>query len=127
MGQFDGAQYAIGNLKWLKSLGSSIDLSLSQAADEMLAQGNIVVYMAKGKEVVGVVSIADKLRETSKAAIAQLTKMGITVHMLTGDQEKTAASIAGEVGITNFQSGLLPQDKGEYIKNYRKKGTKWAW
>jgi Cu2+-exporting ATPase len=122
MGQFDGAQYAIGNLKWLKSLGTTIDLGLSQTADEMLAQGNIVVYMAKGKEVVGVVSIADKLRETSKAAIAQLNQMGITVHMLTGDQEKTAASIARKVGITNFRSGLLPQDKGEYIKKLQAEG-----
>lgn len=122
MGQFDGAQYAIGNLKWLKSLGTTIDLGLSQTADEMLEQGNIVVYMAKEKEVVGIVSIADKLRETSKAAIAQLTKMGITVHMLTGDQEKTAASIARKVGITNFRSGLLPQDKGEYIKKLQAEG-----
>lgn len=121
-GEYEGEHYAIGNLKWLKSLGKNIDLSLSQAADEMLDQGNIVVFMAKGEEVVGIVSIADKLRETSKAAIAQLNKMGIAVHMLTGDQEKTAANIARKVGITNFQSGLLPQDKGEYIKKLQQEG-----
>lgn len=124
MAEYKGEQYAIGNIKWLKTLGITIEQHLSQSADELLEQGNIVVYMSKGEEVVGIVSIADKLRATSKAAIAQLNKMGIAVHMLTGDQEKTASNIAKKVGITHFRSGLLPQDKGQYIKNCRKPDTR---
>ncbi|AEL25118.1 heavy metal translocating P-type ATPase [Cyclobacterium marinum] len=124
MAEYKGEQYAIGNIKWLKTLGITIEQHLSQSADELLEQGNIVVYMSKGEEVVGIVSIADKLRATSKAAIAQLNKMGIAVHMLTGDQEKTASNIAKKVGITHFRSGLLPQDKGQYIKKLQKAGHK---
>ncbi|MBI0401413.1 heavy metal translocating P-type ATPase [Cyclobacterium marinum] len=124
MAEYKGEQYAIGNIKWLKTLGITIEQHLSQSADELLEQGNIVVYMSKGEEVVGIISIADKLRATSKAAIAQLNKMGIAVHMLTGDQEKTASNIAKKVGITHFRSGLLPQDKGQYIKKLQKAGHK---
>ena len=124
MAEYKGEQYAIGNIKWLKTLGITIEQHLSQSADELLEQGNIVVHMSKGEEVVGIVSIADRLRATSKAAIAQLNKMGIAVHMLTGDQEKTASNIAKKVGITHFRSGLLPQDKGQYIKKLQKAGHK---
>ncbi|MBR9777083.1 MAG: copper-translocating P-type ATPase [Cytophagales bacterium] len=124
MAEYKGEQYAIGNIKWLKTLGITIEQHLSQSSDELLEQGNIVVHMSKGEEVVGIVSIADRLRATSKAAIAQLNKMGIAVHMLTGDQEKTASNIAKKVGITHFRSGLLPQDKGQYIKKLQKAGHK---
>ncbi|EPR67220.1 heavy metal translocating P-type ATPase [Cyclobacterium qasimii] len=125
-GKYDGKQYFIGNLKWLRSMDIVIDETLSQAADKMLNIGDIVVYLAEEKQLVGIIGIADKIRETSKTAIAKLQKMGISVHMLTGDQEKTAAAIAEKVGITHFQSGMLPQDKGEYIKKLQQKGHKVA-
>jgi Cu2+-exporting ATPase len=121
-GSYEEKEYAVGNLKWLQSKGIIIDEALSAAAENMLDKGDIVVYMAEEKHIVGVVALADKVRETSKAAIRKLNKMGITVHMLTGDQQKTAAAVAGQVGITHFQSGLLPQDKGEYIKKLQQKG-----
>jgi Cu2+-exporting ATPase len=122
VGKYEEKEYAIGNLKWLHSKGITIHEALSIAAEKMLDNGDIVVYMAEEKHIVGVVAIADKVRETSKAAIGKLNKMGITVHMLTGDQQKTAAAVAGQIGIRHFQSGLLPQDKGEYIKKLQEKG-----
>jgi Cu2+-exporting ATPase len=126
VGSYEGKEYAIGSLKWLQSKGIIIDEALSLTAENMLDNGDIVVYMAEEKHIVGVVSIADKVRETSKAAIGKFNKMGITVHMLTGDQQKTAAAVAGQVGISHFQSALLPQDKGEYIKKLQQKGHKVA-
>jgi len=126
MGKYNGKQYYVGNLKWLRSMDTIIDETLTQAADKMLDNGDIVVFLAEEKQLVGIIGIADKVRETSKAAIAKLQKMGISVHMLTGDQEKTAAVIAEKVGITHFQSGMLPQDKGAYIKDLQQKGHKVA-
>jgi Cu2+-exporting ATPase len=126
VGSYEGKEYAIGSLKWLQSKGIIIDEALSITAENMLDNGDIVVYMAEAKNIVGVVAIADKVRKTSKAAVGKLIKMGITVHMLTGDQQKTAAAVAGQVGISHFQSGLLPQDKGEYIKKLQQKGHKVA-
>lgn len=126
LGKYADKTYYIGNLKWLESLGINIDKTLAQTAEEMLNNGDIVIYLGEDNQLVGVVSIADKVRETSKVAISKLRKMGIEVHMLTGDQKKTAASIAKKVGIDHFQSGMLPQDKGEYIKKLQQKGHKVA-
>ena len=126
LGKYADKTYYIGNLKWLESLGINIDKTLAQTAEEMLNNGDIVIYLGEDNQLVGVVSIADKVRETSKVAISKLRKMGIEVHMLTGDQKKTAASIAKKVGIDHFQSGMLPQDKGEYIKKLQQKGHRVA-
>ena len=126
LGKYADKTYYIGNLKWLESLGINIDKTLAQTAEEMLNNGDIVIYLGEDNQLVGVVSIADKVRETSKVAISKLRKMGIEVHMLTGDQKKTAASIAEKVGIDHFQSGMLPQDKGEYIKKLQQKGHRVA-
>ena len=126
LGKYADKTYYIGNLKWLESLGINIDKTLAQTAENILDNGDIVIYLAEDNQLVGVVSIADKVRETSKVAISKLRKMGIEVHMLTGDQKKTAASIAEKVGIDHFQSGMLPQDKGEYIKKLQQKGHRVA-
>lgn len=126
LGKYADKTYYIGNLKWLESLGINIDKTLAQTAENILDNGDIVIYLAEDNQLVGVVSIADKVRETSKVAISKLRKMGIEVHMLTGDQKKTAASIAKKVGIDHFQSGMLPQDKGEYIKKLQQKGHRVA-
>ncbi|WP_410266069.1 heavy metal translocating P-type ATPase [Cyclobacterium sp.] len=118
----EGITYRIGTLKWLKSEGIMVQESFIQAGEKMLENGDIVVYMAEEKTLVGMVGIADQVREDSREAIASIQKMGIAVHMLTGDQEKTAAAVAAAVGIKKFQSGMLPQDKGKYIQALKKQG-----
>nr|WP_163378476.1 heavy metal translocating P-type ATPase [Cyclobacterium sp. SYSU L10401] len=118
----EGITYRIGTLKWLKSEGIMVQESFIQAGEKMLENGDIVVYMAEEKILVGMVGIADQVREDSREAIASIQKMGIAVHMLTGDQEKTAAAVAAAVGIKKFQSGMLPQDKGKYIQALKKQG-----
>jgi len=118
----EGITYRIGTLKWLKSEGLMVQESFIQAGEKMLENGDIVVYMAEEKTLVGMVGISDQVREDSREAVASIQKMGIAVHMLTGDQEKTAAAVAAEVGIKKFQSGMLPQDKGKYIQALKKQG-----
>ncbi|WP_073090636.1 heavy metal translocating P-type ATPase [Cyclobacterium lianum] len=119
---FQGKTYRIGTLKWLQSEGITAGSSLIQAGEKLLEEGNIVVFMAEEETLAGLVCIADQLRETSPKAIAAIQKMGIAVHMLTGDQEKTAATVAKAVGIEKFRSGMLPSDKGKYIVDLKKQG-----
>ncbi|MBD3630704.1 heavy metal translocating P-type ATPase [Cyclobacterium sp.] len=118
----EGKIYRIGTLKWLTSEGIANDKPLIQAGEQMLEMGDIVVYMAVDNNLVGIVAIADQIKEESKKAIAAIQKMGITVHMLTGDQEKTAAAVASAVGIKKFKSGMLPEDKGKYIQELKSQG-----
>lgn len=123
---YEGKTYRIGTRKWLVSLNVAMEDDLIQSGEKALEEGSILVYLAVGTSLVGWIAISDQIREDSAEAVAALEKMGITVHMLTGDQEKTAAAVAQAVGIRHFQSGMLPQDKGNYIRELQKKGHKVA-
>jgi Cu+-exporting ATPase len=78
--------------------------------------GKSIVAVALGDAVIGLVGVADPLRETSRAAVARLTRMGVEVVMLTGDNHATAQAIAAESGVTRFEAGVLPGDKARAIK-----------
>ena len=125
-GKSENNEYRIGNLKWLEEEGVEVGLEIKEKSKEYLQQGAVVVFAAKEKQMLGVFKIADPIKERSKEAIRQIKNMGIDVHMLTGDQQMTAAWIAKEVGIDSFESEMLPQDKAAYIQNLQAKGKKVA-
>lgn len=122
-GRFKTETYYIGKLNWLQRLGLTVDSDLLEAGDNLLDQGNIVVYLANDKGLIGVVAIADQIKPGSKEAIAELHRVGISVHMLTGDQEKTALHVANMVGIKHVKSGVLPSDKADYVKQLKSSGN----
>lgn len=121
-GQFENQTYYVGKLNWIQGLGLHADSELIQEGDNLLDQGSIVVYLADEMGLLGLVAIADQIKAGSKEAINELQKMGITVHMLTGDQEKTALHIAKSVGIKHVKSGVLPSDKARYIQELKSSG-----
>ena len=69
-----------------------------------------------------ILAIADKIKETSKIAIATLQEMDIDVYMLTGDNNKTASAVAQQVGIANFQGEVMPSDKATFVKKLQSDG-----
>ncbi len=77
------------------------------------AKAQIVV--ALGDDIVGMITVADPLRESSKAAVARLQALGVEVVMLTGDNAVTAAEIARQAGVTRFEAGVLPADKATHV------------
>jgi Cu2+-exporting ATPase len=122
MARFEGKSYRIGTLRWLTTCGVDTAGKLIASGENALEQGNILVYMAVDHRLAGWVAISDQIRKDSKAAISTLRQMGIAVHMLTGDQEKTATAVATAVGIQHVKSGMLPQDKGAYLQQLQQKG-----
>ncbi len=78
---------------------------------ELSAQGKTVIAVADDKKLLGVIAIADRVRETSKRAVEKCQSMNIDVVMLTGDNEPTAKTIAAQVGIKHFYANVMPQDK----------------
>ncbi|AWW31059.1 heavy metal translocating P-type ATPase [Echinicola strongylocentroti] len=111
-----GIAYAIGKKSWLLQNGYKPDPTLTEAEENGLANGEIVIHMAKGDKLIAVIRITDQLKPGSEAAVSELQEMGLDVHMLTGDQEKTAAIIAKSVHIKHYKAGLLPSEKADYIR-----------
>lgn len=111
----------LGNERLMREQG--IDVSKGRAVAEAFAQqAKTPVFLASQQEVLAVIAIADKVKETSRQAIQALQAMGLEVVMLTGDNEKTAQAIAKEVGIEQVVSQVLPDDKANQVKFLQEQG-----
>ena len=86
--------------------------------------GKSLVAVAVGDEAVGLVAVADPLRDSSRAAVARLKKLGVEVVMLTGDNAATAAAIAKEAGVTRFEAEVLPGDKARAVEKLKAGGQR---
>lgn len=115
-GIYNGKTYYVGNLKLMESHALMLDQNLSGQAKELQSDANTVVYFADGQRVLAVIAIADQIKETSAVAISQLQALGIEVHMLTGDNWETAASVAKQVGLTQYKAEVMPSDKAEFVR-----------
>jgi len=93
-----------------------------QTANDLQEQAKTVLFLGGNKRIQAIIAIADQIKPSSKAAIEKLKHSGIEIHMLTGDNEHTAKSIARQTGINNYKAGVLPEDKALYIQNLQQKG-----
>ncbi len=118
----NGSQYYIGNHKLMLEKNIQIDASLMQTAESLEEQAKTVIFFGNEKDVMAILAIADKIKETSKIAIATLQEMDIDIYMLTGDNNKTASAVAQQVGITNFQGEVMPSDKAAFVKKLQSDG-----
>lgn len=104
---------------------TEIKANLSSFKDKISAlenEGKTTVILSEGKNVIGIIAIADEIKEDSPEAIRRLRKIGLEVYMITGDNERTAKAIAKKVGIDHFFAEVLPEDKANYIKKLQQKG-----
>jgi P-type Cu2+ transporter len=115
-GTYDGARYVVGNRKLLEELNVGITPEMSATSSRLQEQAKTVFYFADERTVLAVIGVADKIKETSRAAIAELQKRSIDVYMLTGDNEETAKAVAAQVGVSSYRSEVLPSDKAEFVK-----------
>lgn len=122
-GEVAGKKYLAGNLEYM--LEEKIDLRGFKAkAEELAGQGKTSMYFANEREVMGIISVKDLPKKSSRSAIKLLRGIGKKIIMLTGDNEKTAEAIAGEIGVDETLAGLLPQDKNKEIDKIQKSGKK---
>jgi len=126
VGTYDGKTYYIGSEHFLAAKNIVIPADLKQQLYKELDAAHTVVVFANDKIALGVVGITDKMKSTSPEAISKLRSMGIDVALYTGDNEKVAAALASELGITRFKGGVLPEEKAELVKALQKEGKKVA-
>lgn len=122
IGKTDDGQYGIGNRALLEQQGVSMPLPLSEKADDLQQAAKTVIYFSHHDQVVAIAAIADPVKATSAEAVQQLRKLGIEVHLLTGDNLPTAQAVATQVGISSFHGNVLPADKGVFIQQLQQKG-----
>uniref|UniRef100_F4C152 P-type Cu(+) transporter n=2 Tax=Sphingobacteriaceae TaxID=84566 RepID=F4C152_SPHS2 len=120
--KFEGDKYLAGSRKLLDELHVEIPTVLKRQVSELQEQAKTVIYFFNDKQVLAIVAITDRIKEGSKKAIETLTKKGIEVYMLTGDNQQTAAAVASQVGITNYRAEVYPSDKADFVKKLQAEG-----
>ncbi|MHA4147749.1 heavy metal translocating P-type ATPase [Bacillus cereus] len=121
----EGKHLLIGTRRLMKKFNIDIE-EVSKSMGALEREGKTAMLIAIDKEYVGIVAVADTVKDTSKAAIARLKKMGLDVVMITGDNTQTAQAIAKQVGIDYVIAEVLPEGKAEEVKKLQANGKKVA-
>ncbi|MFN8648365.1 heavy metal translocating P-type ATPase [Streptococcus sp.] len=117
----EGQTLYLGNSKWMAQQGIEVG-DFEQKAQALAAQGKTPMYVGQHQQLLGLIAVADTIKETSREAIALLHEMGIETIMLTGDNQLTAQAIAKQVGIDRVLSDVLPEDKAREVKKLQEAG-----
>ncbi|MDE1005858.1 MAG: heavy metal translocating P-type ATPase [Paraburkholderia fungorum] len=121
-GEIDGLPYWLGNHRLVEELGRCSP-SLEARLDTLEGQGKTVVMLVDAERVLALFAVADTVKDTSRAAIAELQRLGVHATMLTGDNPHTAAAIAQQVGIEEARGNQLPEDKLNAVDGWSKDGA----
>ncbi len=120
-GTLNGETLLGGSQKFMGSKAPLSD-SLMDKADRLAEEGKTPLFFARNGKALGIVAVADTIKEDSPEAIRQLRGMGIRVVMLTGDNERTAQAVGKRAGVDEVIAGVLPDGKEQVIRNLKKKG-----
>ncbi|MFQ5493300.1 MAG: heavy metal translocating P-type ATPase [Candidatus Dojkabacteria bacterium] len=112
----DGIEILIGNPRLMEDESVTKCAELEARAGELSKEANTVIFVAINKKTLALFAVTDTIKESSLAAVKDLQNLGIETIMLTGDNEKTAAAIAKQVGISKVHADILPADKLKIIK-----------
>ncbi|MDQ0257152.1 Cd2+/Zn2+-exporting ATPase [Evansella vedderi] len=126
IGKINGTVYYIGNSRLFNELGTDVHV-VQEDIKRLQEEGKTAMILGTEYKVLGIIAVADKVREISKEAILRLKSAGIErTIMLTGDNQVTAKAIAEKIGVDEFRAELLPEDKVKAVKELQKKYGKIA-
>ena len=117
----DGAELLGGSMRYIAAQTALPD-GVRARAEELAEAGNTPLLFARGGALLGVIAVADVIKEDSPQAVRELQNMGIRVVMLTGDNERTARAIGARSGVDEVVSGVLPDGKEAVIRDLQKQG-----
>jgi Cu2+-exporting ATPase len=125
-GRIGDQVYYAGNLRFLQEHHIRIDEDLMKTSIEDDSLASSLVWFADSVNVLAVLSVGDKVKNSSVDAIRRMQGLGMDVWMLTGDSAGSAKRIAGECGIIHYRAGVLPEEKFDFINQLRRSGRKVA-
>lgn len=124
-GRIDGQSVAIGTVPFLNELVTAADNSverLDQDAQSLRARGQTVMFVAVDGSVAGLLGVADPIKASTPEAVRRLKAEGLRLVMVTGDHQRTAEAVAGQLGIDEVRAGVLPEQKGQIIQALKASG-----
>lgn len=124
-GKINGINYFGGNLAFMKENNIKLD-DVKSESERLAKEGKTLLYFAKENNLIGIITVADSVKDTSKQAIEELKKKNLEVIMLTGDNKLAAETIGKSLGINNIISEVLPQDKEKEVSKLQNQGKKVA-
>jgi Cu2+-exporting ATPase len=120
--QVDGHATLIGTPRLLAERDIPLSDAERERLDALQAEGKTVMVVARDGRTVGLIAVADRVRPTSRGAIAELQALGAQVAMLTGDNRRTAEAVGKQLGITRVFAEVLPPDKAAYVRRLQAEG-----
>ena len=121
-GKYNGKSYFVGNPQYIRSKNIVISPLMEKSIKKELEAAHTVTVFADKNMALGVISITDKLKPTTKEAINQLRKMHIDTAIFTGDNEMVAKALAEELAIDNYKGNVLPEEKARLVKELQEQG-----
>ncbi|MFP4157775.1 MAG: copper-transporting P-type ATPase [Opitutales bacterium] len=125
-GMIEGKPIQIGKADFLKERDVSGLDALADRAEKLEGQGKTVVYVAYDKTLIGLIAVADPIKESTGPALDGLRELGLKIVMLTGDNEGTAKAVAKELGIDDYTAGIDPEGKQKAVEKLRDGGARVA-
>ncbi len=125
-GRLEGKEVLVGTRKFMEENGIVIGKEAAGKLAKMESRGVTTLLTASNNMLLGMMGVSDRIRETSKDAVAELRSMGIDSIMITGDNERTARAVADQVGIKDVIASVLPGQKAEEVKRLQSRGRKVA-
>ena len=119
---YEEKNYFFGNERLMEEIGASLSKEIQTVVKTAQAAGKTVSLLAIEKEIIGVVTITDRVKTSTVQALQELQDLGVEIVMLTGDNSLTAAAIAKEIGISNYKAGMLPQNKQAEVARLQAEG-----
>ncbi len=120
--KIENKQWRVGNLKLMRRHNVNLPEKLLAQSEKLKSEAKTVIFVSKETAAMGILAVADQIKDESITAIRQIKNMGIEVHMLTGDNEKTAEVIAHQAGIDKVMANVMPSDKGDFVKKLQEEG-----
>lgn len=122
----EGIVLLAGNEAFMETSGVAVSEEMKSGAARLAEDGKTPLFITAGTSLLGVIAVADVVKADSAAAIAALREMGCDVVLLTGDNQRTAAAIARQVGVSRVIAQVLPQDKARVVQELQAEGKKVA-
>lgn len=120
-GEYNGEKIIGGSKKYISSL-INISKDISSRADSLSEEGKTPMFFMKGDKLLGIIAVADVIKDESPQAVKELQNMGIKVVMLTGDNERTAKAVGKLAGVDEVIAGVLPDGKEKVVADLKKQG-----